>query len=749
MADSKQKDERQTLITASEDAQNRTKTRQMELDDFWNIDRLVPASASRRIARERASRPSRTTSPAAVEMELPPRSATHKEAHTACTEDTPLTIWEALSKESKDAPAAGTVEETMTNTAPDTASGIASEVVPRTASGTPLKTVPYATTETVSSPGAVSANIPAGIDVLPMSTLGQPHFVPPHTAKDGDTYPPEDDYAPDGFLLHRVQVYHWRSNYHYFDQFSKDVEVYAAMEPDAKQTVRREPFFSFFPQYAQLSRRQLAWYVAWRAQVRSGVYPECDYAYILLYLFELINLPVQDTTDGTAARTRDRMADVWMAYRKSYPQLDHYMCEWLCDYCLIHRLNAPVDRLAPALDDIVKISLLKEFYLAVSVGAHGKDMESARILLRHCCQYDYHKSKFAQGEHAALFDRIIPGAIAAVLPLLLGRHGQSPLIQLQDSIVTRDAYVGALCAYKNKRRMTVSYTSFSHAHELRFLIGDMVKHVENRLRGWIGVRSRLSTVSLPPTVREALDAYLKPLTPAQPTVAPTRKPAPIPAYEAQYDSLCPDRQVSLAEADAIEKASWHTTRILTEAFGTLATDTQAPFYDAPSDSLPKKQNAEEETHAHEPGQDVTGTSARPDTSNPAMPRTPSVVDPTILTTTSQTPSMPLSAAMPPASNAAGSLAEALGSLGEFVRLALVEDGAGQAQLARRLHAMPDALADKINGITVDAEEIGDVILEDRGDGTYRVLEEYMDILKQALGDATTGASSGLRGEECV
>ena len=402
------------------------------------------------------------------------------------------------------------------------------------------------------------------------SLLGRTHYVPPHTAGEEKNGTPELSYDADGVLLHRVEVYVWRSDYRYFDQFVQDAAAYAARPAPAEQPAR-EPFFSFFPQYVQMGRRQETWYLWWREQVRHGVFPDTDYAYILLYVFELINQPLPPVAEdrgeaGTVCRT---LASVWMAYRHRYPQLDHYMCEWLCDFCLIHRLGVPADILSPALDDIVQISRMKEFYLSAAVGGKGTDapdLAGARILLRHCCQYDYRKSKFAGGENAALFDRIIPGAVAAVLPLLLRRDGKPPLITMQDSTVTRDAYTGALCAYRNKRRLVVSYTSFSRSHELRFLIGDMVKHTENRLRRYIGVRSRLSVMTLPVCVREALDAYLDPLLPA-PVAAPKPKAEPPrPAYEALYD--LPVKPVSQEDAARIEQASWETTRILTEAFGT-------------------------------------------------------------------------------------------------------------------------------------------------------------------------------------
>ena len=369
-----------------------------------------------------------------------------------------------------------------------------------------------------------------------------------------------------------------------------------------------------------------------------------------------------------------------MAYRHRYPQLDHYMCEWLCDFCLIHRLGVPADILSPALDDIAQISRMKEFYLSAAVGGKetdAPDLAGARILLRHCCQYDYRKSKFAGGENAALFDRIIPGAVAAVLPLLLRQDGKPPLITMQDSTVTRDAYTGALCAYRNKRRLVVSYTSFSRSHELRFLIGDMVKHTENRLRRYIGVRSRLSVMTLPVCVREALDAYLDPLLPA-PVAAPKPKAEPPrPAYEALYD--LPVKPVSQEDAARIEQASWETTRILTEAFGTAGETAE----DAPdvqeSDAAPSAVDecATETTAEAEPD-------ALPADGTPLFPGEPELAD--------------------------------------FLRLALAGDSAGQRALAARLRVLPDALADRINEWAVGSD-IGDIILEDT-DGGYAVMEDY-------------------------
>ncbi len=571
-------------------------SRRDELNDFWDIDRLIPTP--KQSERRPASRPT----PTAVEIEVPAREDTRERISP-----TQLTVFSSTSE----------------NT----------------------------------------------------------HYVPPHTAEEEKKSEPILAYSPDGVLIHRVQVFAWASGFHYFDQFDKDAAHYATLEPPIDMP-RRTSFFSYFPQYVQMNRRQAEWYLYWRAEARRGTYLDTDYAYILLYAFELINLDAEE--EVTARRHRDAMASVWMAYRRTYPQLDHYMCEWLCDYCLIHRLQAPLDLLAPALDDIIVGSRLKEFYLVSVIDPTSEDrrdkrLSTARILMRHCCQYDYRKSKFAQGEHKELFDKTIPAAVASVLPLLLGSDSQPPVITMQDSTVTRDAFTGALCSYRHKRRITVSYTSFSRSHDLRFLIGDMVKHVENRLRSWIGVRSRLSVMSLPIPLRDALDAYLNPIAPAKSPPVNKKKEMARPAYEALYD--LPQKPLSLSDADAIEAGSWETTKILTDAFGG----------GREAESLPL-------VSVSPIGEEVFPAQPAP------LPADPISLDQTV-----------------------SPLAAALGDLMPFLCAALNRDRDAERAFAAAVHKMPDAIADAINAITAEIE-IFDMVLEDDGTGMYVVLDDYRDDL---------------------
>lgn len=504
------------------------------------------------------------------------------------------------------------------------------------------------------------------------------------------------EYTPQSPLLHHVSIYEWHANYHYFDQFIKDAETYAGL---GGKEVKAEPFFSYFPQYAQLNRRQRAWYLYWRDQVRQDLYPPTDYAYILLYLFELINLPA---IGETAERHRDLIAKVWMAYRKTYPQLDHYVCEWLCDYCLIHNLSAPALHLLPALGHIVATARLKEFYISamIGVGDETVNVASARILLSHSCQYDYRKSKFYSGEHKALFDDIIPRALAAVFPRLM-QHDSAGGYML-DSKVSRDAFVGALCAYSNKRRIELSYTSFSRSHDLRFLVGDMVKHIENRIRGSILVRSKLTTHFLTVPLRKELDAWLDAHLPS-PEIAKNKAEMskPRPEYEALYD--LPHTEVSIESADAIEQSSWETTKILVEAFA----EDEAELTEFSADF------------------DVHRGEVSPFRTEEA-PQVSCVDELKPLNYVNDTP--PSELHLTPHDHP---LLIALGDRADFVRAVLRGDRAGQKAYCAAHKKLSDAVVDEINDLSVE-HEIYDMIIEEDGRGGYLVIEDYRDTVEEMI-----------------
>ncbi len=365
---------------------------------------------------------------------------------------------------------------------------------------------------------------------------------------------PELIYSPLHPLIRQVRIYPWRSNFRFYERFCT---IAAQLHERHGAPCEAVPFFSYMPQYDQMTRAQLSWYLYWRDCVRRGEYPDTDYSYIFLYLFEIINLPdLIPPAEGQIL-----LCNLWKRYRNDYPLLNRYLAEWICDYSLLHQLPPPGDRLADCLPLIAEQSTLKEFYACPNGNDAHKD---AYVYLTFCTNYDYHKSKLylAGPAQAEAMDRHIPSAISTALAALNEDHAVFATTKMQKATLCRDTFIGALCSARMKRRIEIDYYSFQRSHELRFFITDIIKYTENRLRQAFGMKSRLSIYGLSDDIKKILNAYYA-------KVLPTRhftndSEAERPAYEALYD--LPSTPMSIEAAQKIERSSWDVTQQLVEAF---------------------------------------------------------------------------------------------------------------------------------------------------------------------------------------
>lgn len=466
---------------------------------------------------------------------------------------------------------------------------------------------------------------------------------------------PDLDYSPTSPLIGRVKIYKWKNSYNYYEDFKKDAIRYFNMSSAPCPHV---PYFSYVPQYVQLNRAQMSWYLYFRDQVRRGEYPECDYSYILLLIYEIINLG----EFADAKKGQRILSELHRNYRQKHPKLDRILGEWICDYSLIHRLPPPRDA-HPSLSDS---STLKEFY----VYFEGRDAKSsyAELLLRYCSAYDYKKSKFAVGDALGVYDKHIVGALSSMITLSGEKAEIIKGAKLENNFITRDAYSGALCASDIKRRIEIEFCSFSRSHELRFIIADIVKYSENKIRAALGIKSRLSVFGLQKEITSALDAYF---ARELPVIRHTHseKERPVEEYDRLYEP--PKTELSLKNAELIEEKSWDTTAMLEDAFEPVC------------DMIREEPVAEE----------VPNVSVAEDISD----------DP------------------------ASQLKKLLGAKYEFIEAALNEDFAKETEIAKKLSSINDALADEINDAAADI--IGDIILDDNGFG-YTIIDDYREIFEK-------------------
>ncbi len=375
-------------------------------------------------------------------------------------------------------------------------------------------------------------------------------------------------YTPaDNPLILSVRVRRICGGYSFYEQFRRDaLRLFDAPSPPAPYT----PFFSFTPQYAQLSPEQAAYYFYFRAAVRRGEYPKTDKGYFFLLVYEIINLPERvPPKEGVGLLCR-----LWDAYRAALPGTDRYMVAWLTDYCLLHELPCPRELSAACLSAVADSSGFQEFYFG---SAAERTPEGVGRLLALSSEYRYENSRAVTPANRAVFARHITGAMDRVFAALSG-NGALTLGDRPERL-TEKAFAGSLCSHNVRAELTVEYISLRRSLAYRRQVTLAVKYAENRLRAAYGIRARLSSDGLLPEVRAAVDSYFEGMP------LPRKKKEDPPAYLRLYDA--PETGFSGERAAAIEAGSWETTRLLVRQ--EEAEDSVSVF--SPTEAVPPRQEA--------------------------------------------------------------------------------------------------------------------------------------------------------------
>ena len=364
-----------------------------------------------------------------------------------------------------------------------------------------------------------------------------------------ESFEATDSYYPENSLLHKVILKKRKGEYQLYEEFLADAIRYK--DADAAEC-DFAPYYSYVPQYNQLNQAQLNYYLWWRKCFREGALIKIDYSYILLYIFELINL--SDRQDVRWAQKQ--LAELWNTYHREYAALSSKLATWICDFSLIHRLSPP-DNIKHSVGK--HVPALKEFYLHMPKG----DYEGcARSLIKYATEYNYKTSKFAKEPNIEIFDKHIFGAMLVAVRFYSKDGALLSELASEDSKLVRNSFEGALCVSEQRFEIEVKYCSFSRSNELRYILGDIVKYSENKIRTYLGVKSKLSVYSVSGELQRAIDAYFEAELFSKPK--PSQKKEEKHEYDVLYD--LPKAEFSLDRAKQIEEESWGVTKDLISAF---------------------------------------------------------------------------------------------------------------------------------------------------------------------------------------
>lgn len=504
----------------------------------------------------------------------------------------------------------------------------------------------------------------------------------------------DEVYQPEHPLLRRVKICTWPSRYTFYENFRNDALRYAHEEGQSAPYV---PFFSYMPQYVQMSAEQRAYYFWWREHLRRGEFLRADSSYLFLYIYEIINIPdVIPPSQGL-----QQLCTLWRFYREQYTILDRYLAEWVCDYCLIHRLTPPDDLLSPILGNVLHAATFREFYLS---DTRNSDKLFASVLLNFVSPYQYRTGKYYTEKHAALFTKHMEDAVCAVIAAY--RRDHKPFPHREDfpapAHIARDSYSGSICAYNIKKHIEVDYYSCSGSNELRLLAADLIKCIENYLRGMIGVKSRFSVRTLPAEMKAYIAAYFAPYLPQ-----PCKKGSAVaadtePAYMKQYEAS--GLPFSLASAQKIEQDGWAVTARLTESF-----EETRDVSSLCSASLQAEKTASAVLPNHT---ESVKTTLRNDAADKA--------DTALCTGYGD-----MSGRDGEAGNSA--YGESITDLRVAASFLLADDRASFSAYASKHSLLPDTLAEEINNVCY--EWAGDIVIEDTGNG-FTVIPCYREDLEE-------------------
>ena len=352
------------------------------------------------------------------------------------------------------------------------------------------------------------------------------------------------EYRGDG-LISFVKILFWPTVFEFYTKFRKDASRYLSLTHEPCEYVY---FFSYMPQYEQMTVSQMSYYLYWRDEARKENYLKTDINYLFLYIYEIINLPDKiPPTQG--AQTLSRL---WKIYRKNFVYLDKYLGEWLCDYCLIHHVSPDWEALDSFKGEIVGKVSLPEFYL--------RDGEISWQLIESLSSYDYTKSKYYEA-HEKDFDLHIPKALERAVNRVIMRNPED--FGICAVTTSRDSYAGAIASHGAKFKMEITRyalrkTSGKGDMDLRHIFANLIKFAENQLRSAFGIKSRFSPIISDLRLKQEILDYFRENLPA---FGKPKKKKEEEAYMVLYE---PQQMgpADISRALDIEKQAWETAELL-------------------------------------------------------------------------------------------------------------------------------------------------------------------------------------------
>lgn len=174
---------------------------------------------------------------------------------------------------------------------------------------------------------------------------------------------------------------------------------------DIEDDFSRSAFFGMTtPMYAAMSNSQLRTYFTWRTDVRRGVYNDTDRAYVVLYVFELLNkIGVHSSNEAFS-----KLLELWKNMGSRAVYLNSCLSGWLKDFYAYNNVSVEFP------DSLCRTE--ENAQRKAAVGISSGDYKNKLELFADNSAYNIKASSFWSEKTAPLID----GALEEVLKELYG-----------------------------------------------------------------------------------------------------------------------------------------------------------------------------------------------------------------------------------------------------------------------------------------------------------------------------------------
>ncbi len=287
------------------------------------------------------------------------------------------------------------------------------------------------------------------------------------------------------------------------------------------------PFKFYWPTYQDMDKAQKSWYFHWRSQARIRNYLPTDLSYLFVHVYEILNL-IEISDPRQAA---DRIKELWLAYRPTYPQLDRYLPDWGGDLLAVKAEPALALAWWENMLEIEKLAIPREVVntiveKAIRIGGtHELPYKIWSLLSNYKPRNKFYQLQNIDNEIDLAYEKAINAANNYYL-----RTTKKSLIDqfISANIYNHEKYVfsSALIGYPHPQTIRLaSGRNYVGSQNLADNITSIMKYAENILRKQLKFSAKLSGVKLPLELAKELDAAFAVQEPAPQPIRITLDPA--------------------------------------------------------------------------------------------------------------------------------------------------------------------------------------------------------------------------------